>query len=163
MATIKSKKNSNFNFEIKTYLDLAKHVKTKTNIFISQSAIEHFHYDLKYFKQIKDFIDLTKQNIIQIHLFPSPACLWLYLFHGYRQYNLNSILKILKIFRNNNCYFKLFCLGGNGCNMQHFKSITIPFFFQKCFQNKPKKYFKNLKKNVLNDINYYLKIQVFMH
>ena len=147
-----NQKNPLFDFKNETNLDLSKTLKSNTNIFISQSAIEHFQYDLEYFRQIKEFINLTKKNIIQIHLFPSPACLWLYLFHGYRQYNLNSILKILKLFRTNNCYFKLFCLGGNRCNMQHFKSITIPhFLFKNFFKVNKNKYFKNLKKNILND------------
>jgi len=147
-----TQEHSFIDFKNQTYLNVCKSAKSKTNIFISQSAIEHFQYDLQYFQEIKKFINASKNNTIQIHLFPSPACLWLYLFHGFRQYNLNSILKILKIYKNENCYFKIYPLGGTNCNLQHFKSISIPHFILRDFIKLNKKnYFKNLKKNILKD------------
>ena len=79
--------------------NISEFVDKETNLFITQSAIEHFNYDLEYFQQIKKFIDKNKTNIIQIHLFPSPACLWLYLFHGVRQYNFRAIMQIIDIFK----------------------------------------------------------------
>ena len=60
--------------------NISEFIDNETNLFITQSAIEHFNYDLEYFEQIKTFIDKKQKNIIQIHLFPSPVSLWLYLF-----------------------------------------------------------------------------------
>ena len=93
-----AKKYKFIKFYKTSYLNISKLIPKKTNLFISQSAIEHFDHDLEYFSQINNFINSQNNNTIQIHLFPSPACLWLYLFHGFRQYNFNSILKIIKIF-----------------------------------------------------------------
>lgn len=135
-----------------SYLNIYKFIPKKTNIFISQSAIEHFHYDLEYFNQINKFIKSKKKNIIQIHLFPSPACLWLYLFHGFRQYNLRSILEIIDIFKNSTTYFKIYLLGGENSNKLHFKAITIPhFLFRDTFKFNKKKYFRDLAKSIQKD------------
>ena len=106
-------------------------IDNKTNLFITQSAIEHFSYDLEYFQQIKTFIDKKKTNIIQIHLFPSPVCLWLYCFHGIRQYNFRSIMQIIDILKSTNSYFRIYPLGGNSSNVFHFFNITIPLLLKK--------------------------------
>ena len=69
-------------------LDVIPH---KTNFIMSQSAIEHFENDLLYFKQIKNFIDKTNNNTVQVHIFPSAACLKLSLWHGVRQYTPRTV------------------------------------------------------------------------
>ena len=127
------------------------------NLFITQSAIEHFNHDLKYFQQIKTFVDKKQTNIIQIHLFPSPVCLWLYLLHGVRQYNFKSILKIVDIFKSTNSYFRIFPLGGNYSNTFHFFNITIPNLFNIFFKNRwhlnfNTQYKEKLKKAVVQDL-----------
>lgn len=132
--------------------NISKFVDKDTNLFITQSAIEHFNYDLEYFSQIKSFIENKQRNIIQIHLFPSPVCLWLYLFHGVRQYNFKSILKIVAIFKSTNSYFRIYPLGGNYSNIFHFFHITIPHIFKKLNLKANKKYNENLKKTVLQDL-----------
>ena len=127
-------------------------IPKNTNFIMTQSAIEHFSKDLEYFYQIKDFIEEGKRNIIQIHLFPSPACLWLYLFHGYRQYNLNSINKIIKIFKEQKCYYKIFPLGGNKLNQLHFRFITIPSLLKKRINLKSNNYKNFLKRYMQYEI-----------
>jgi len=102
--------------------NIGKYLKNK-NLIITQSAVEHFKYDLEFFKNIKKKLP-TKKEVIQIHIFPSYGCLFTYLFHGYRHYNLNSISKITKIF-DKNCHFKLFYLGSSSLNWFHFKNITL--------------------------------------
>lgn len=147
-----SEKYSFTSFIKTSYLDINKFIPNGTNLFISQSAIEHFRYDLKYFNQINEYINLKKINTIQIHLFPAPACLWLYIFHGFRQYNFNSILKIINIFKGPNTYFKIYLLGGPNSNNLHFKSITIPHFvFRDIFKVNKVKYLRNLKKSIYKD------------
>ncbi|MFC1736204.1 hypothetical protein ACFL1X_08805 [Candidatus Hydrogenedentota bacterium] len=103
----------------------------RTIFFMSQSAIEHFENDLLYFSQIKSFIDTTNNNTIQIHMFPSAACLRLYRFHGVRQYTPRTVSKIAKLFKSPNTYSILFRLGGANCNNLHYKFITYPLLCKK--------------------------------
>lgn len=95
-----------------------------TNLFISQSAIEHFPEDLTYFRQLRDFITAYPHPILQIHLFPSAACLRLYRFHGVRQYTARTVSMIAQIFSQSTC--TLFELGGPNCNKLHWEYITQP-------------------------------------
>ena len=132
--------------------NISEFVDKETNLFITQSAIEHFNYDLEYFQQIKKFIDKNKTNIIQIHLFPSPACLWLYLFHGVRQYNFRAIMQIIDIFKSTNSYFRIYPLGGNSSNLFHFLNITIPSLFKKWNIVSNDKYTEKLKSSVSRDL-----------
>ena len=132
--------------------NISEFVDKETNLFITQSAIEHFNYDLEYFQQIKKFIDKNKTNIIQIHLFPSPACLWLYLFHGVRQYNFRAIMQIIDIFKSTNSYFRSYPLGGNSSNLFHFLNITIPSLFKKWNIESNDKYTEKLKSSVSRDL-----------
>ena len=127
-------------------------IDKETNLFITQSAIEHFNYDLEYFQQIKTFIDKTKKNIIQIHLFPSPVCLWLYLFHGVRQYNFRAIMQIIDIFKSTNSYFRIYPLGGNSSNLFHFLNITIPSLFKIWNVESNDQYTEKLKNSVSKDL-----------
>lgn len=106
--------------------DILDMIPNKTNFFMSQSAIEHFEDDLLYFKQIRNFIDKTNNNTIQIHLFPSAACLKLYLWHGVRQYTPRTISTIVQLFDSPNTYSILFRIGGTNCNNLHYRFITYP-------------------------------------
>jgi len=80
--------------------DIASMLDTfKPNLIISQSAIEHFSDDLNFFTSISEYCNSSTNSIIQIHMIPSPACLPLYLHHGYRQYcsiNINRIIEKLR-------------------------------------------------------------------
>lgn len=120
------KKYKFLSFEESSSSNVEKLFKKDSNLLITQSAIEHFDKDLEYFYQIRNLIKKSKNNILQIHLFPSPACLWLYLFHGIRQYNINSINKIVSIFNNTKSYIRIYPLGGDQLNKVHFRNITFP-------------------------------------
>ena len=132
--------------------NISEFIDKETNLFITQSAIEHFNYDLEYFQQIKKFIDKNKTNTIQIHLFPSPVCLWLYLLHGVRQYNFRAIMQIIDIFKSTNSYFRIYPLGGNSSNLFHFLNITIPSLFKKWNEECNDQYTKKLKNAVSRDL-----------
>lgn len=95
------------------------------NFFVSQSALEHIRYDLKYFKYLQEYIEERQAPILQIHMIPSASCLFLYLLHGYRQYTRRSVGKISEIF-GDRCRIHLFRLGGASCNWLHFVKITLP-------------------------------------
>ena len=147
------KENSFIKLKQDSSSNIKNNIPQNTNLFMSQSAIEHFNFDLKYFNQLKCFINNSNKNIIQIHLFPSPACLWLYLYHGVRQYNLNSILKIINIFSTTKSYFRIYPLGGKSSNNLHFNFITKPhFFLRKDFKLNTNVYQEYLKKSILNDL-----------
>jgi SAM-dependent methyltransferase len=101
-------------------------VPQETNLFITQSAVEHFENDLSFFEQINHFIKESSNNVIQIHLFPSAACLKLYPLHGVRQYTHRTISKIASVFNSVNSYAILFELGGKNSYRLHYQFITKP-------------------------------------
>ena len=134
-------------------------IPLNTNVFVTQSAIEHFKYDIEYFRQLKNFIKKNKRNTVQIHIFPAPPSLWIYLLHGFRQYNFRSISKIINIFddHDNKSYSTLFKLGGNASNLVHLKYVTYPKIIKtagiKSFRDlNPKKYFEIAKNSILKDL-----------
>ena len=104
--------------------DILKIIPDKTNFFMSQSAIEHIKYDLRYFHAVKKYCDSVDFPVTQVHVFPGPASLKLYLYHGYRQYGISSIAKIAKIFPNEK--IKLVRMCGDACNDLHYERITKP-------------------------------------
>ena len=109
---------------------VGKHLPEKANLFISQSAIEHFDDDLVFFSTLKNFILKNKRPTVQIHLFPSAACLLLYLLHGVRQYTPRTISQITQLFRPFS-YAVLYRLGGKACNRLHYDFITWPLLIKK--------------------------------
>jgi len=117
------KLNKKRSFLVADSKNVLKFIPRKTNLFVSQSAIEHFEEDLVYFEQIRDFVLKNNKPAIQIHLFPSAACLWLYLFHGVKQYTPRTISKITRLF-NDFSYAVLYELGGRNCNRLHWEFIT---------------------------------------
>ena len=134
-------------------------IPLNTNVFITQSAIEHFKYDIEYFRQLKNFIKRNKRNTVQIHIFPAPPSLWIYLLHGFRQYNFRSISKIINIFDDydNKSYATLFKLGGNASNLVHLKHVTFPKIIKtagiKSLRDlNPNKYFAIAKNSILKDL-----------
>ena len=131
-------------------------IPRSTNFIITQSAIEHFDYDLDYFRQIKRYIEKSGKNIIQVHLFPTPPSLWLYLHHGVRQYNMRSIYKIIDIFNSIRSYSVIYPLGGRHSFNFHMKNVTIPDYFLKRIPTYRElnvdKYFSGAKISIEKDI-----------
>lgn len=119
------KENPEFKFIESTSSDILALIPQNTNLFITQSAIEHFDEDLLFFKQIFDFINKNKKPIIQIHNFPAAATLPLYLFHGVRQYTPRTISKITRLYRGRTKIY-LYGLGGRAGKRIQFKYFTWP-------------------------------------
>lgn len=122
-AELKNKYPS-FNFIESTSSDILELIPKETNLFVTQSAIEHFDEDIKFFEQINTFINSSERPIIQIHNFPARAILPLYLFHGLRQYTPRTISKITRIFNNSSIY--LYGLGGRVSKLIQWKYFTWP-------------------------------------
>ncbi len=133
--------------------DLGRYISPETNLFISQSAIEHMACDLYYFKQIRDFIRSGKKSVMQAHLFPSSACRTLYGYHGIRQYTPRTVSKIVKLFKEFSCSV-LFGLGGDNCNRLHYEFITGPRRSGKgdMREHNPDEYDKRLLTAIKNDM-----------
>lgn len=97
---------------------------SRENLIITQSALEHFDQDLRFFESIGNYAEKRDFPIVSIHLFPSPMCLFTFLFHGIRQYNRRSILKLIR-----SCgvpqIVNLYILGGLRSNLFHLVQITL--------------------------------------
>jgi len=120
----------NFSFHKLDSANISDYIPDDTNLFISQSSIEHFKNDLTYFKHIREFVRRTSKSVMQIHLFPSRACLKLHWLHGVRQYTPRTISFITRLFQDCS-YSMLYRMGGSECNKLHWEMITKPMFFQK--------------------------------
>jgi len=108
------------------------------NLIMSRSCLEHVDEDLTYFECIRNYIELTGQNTLQIHVVPSAAGNLLFLTHGVRQYTPRKISMITRLF-NPFSYSVLYLLGGDSCNRLHFNKITRPVIFWKPFPRRLRK------------------------
>ena len=108
--------------------DLSFALGQDVNMIISQSSLEHVEEDLSLFGQIAGHIKAKMIPTLQVHVFPSPVCLILYLTHGIRQYTRRTISKITRLF-DDESRFILFGLGGRNCFNLHWKTITKPRLF----------------------------------
>jgi hypothetical protein len=93
------------------------------NFLFTQSALEHFEFDLDLFSRITKNQKNTKMPLIQVHVFPSGPCLRTFLWHGIRQYNFRTIRKIIEIAQPETKPI-LISLGGPNTNNFHWRSIT---------------------------------------
>ena len=90
----------------------------KFNMVISNTTLEHIKNDALAVKKSKE---LVKKGGVQIHIVPAFWSLFLYLLHGYRQYNPR---RIKKLFEGQD--YEVFRLGGLFSFLLHFFWITIP-------------------------------------
>ena len=133
------------------------YIDKKTNFVISQSSLEHIEED-KYVleKTTKKLIE-NKIPFIQIHMVPASLCLWLYLWHGYRQYskkNLSNISNELK--KNFDVNTFIVPIGGKLSFWTHFKYVTLPIYIKKILMNDQLyKWYskKNIQKKIIKNIS----------
>lgn len=158
-----SQKYPNFRLLESRSSDISQLIPEGTNLFITQSAIEHFDEDIRFFEQINDYIKNTNKPVIQIHIFPAGATLPLYIFHGFRQYVLRTISKITKIFNSSSKIF-LYGLGGSSGKKLQWKYFTWPVLILRKF-SKPTfdvdLYEKELKSAIEHDCNRNNKSPIF--
>jgi len=146
------KKYPNFRFIESRSTNIRSLIPPDTNLFITQSAIEHFGEDLLFFEQISEYIEKSLRPVIQVHIFPAARALPLYLFHGVRQYTPRTISQITRMFDASN--FTLFGLGGKAGGRVHWKYFTWPMLVlrQKArWSDDPVSYEKAVRKAIESD------------
>lgn len=109
--------------------DISSLIPPGTNLFVTQSAIEHFDHDLSFFEQIRKYVEQVDYPVIQIHNFPAKAVLPLYLFHGIRQYTPRTVSKITRLFRDAKLF--LYGLGGEAAKKVQWKHFTWPLLLKR--------------------------------
>ncbi len=158
-----SQKYPNFHLLESKSSDISPLIPKGANLFITQSAIEHFDEDVRFFEQINNHVKNTNKPVIQVHIFPAGASLPLYIFHGIRQYVPRTISKITKLFNNSSSFF-LFGLGGKSGKKLQWKYFTWPVLISRKF-SKPTfdvdLYEKELKLAVEHDFNRKNKSPIF--
>jgi SAM-dependent methyltransferase len=87
------------------------------NLIFSFSALEHIDRDDVLITRLSGFV---KPEGAQVHVVPAAAGLFIYLWHGYRQYTPADLEK--RFGRN----IEIFRLGGVGSLLVHFIAITVP-------------------------------------
>ena len=123
-------KNKAFPKKYNHILDSAENAHTHLdgkNVVISQSSLEHHEFDKKTLISITNSLRAKKKPFIQFHLVPASSSLWLYLWHGWRQYserNLNLIAR--EINQQKDLQVQIVPLGGWRCFLVHLARITIP-------------------------------------
>ena len=146
-----------FNYICSKAESVSQYITKKINFVISQSALEHIEKDTFVIEEITKKLCKNNTPFIQIHMVPASKCLWLYLWHGYRQYskkNLSNILNQLKKKVNvNTCIIPL---GGNNSFWTHLRYITLPDFFKKIIlKDKTFKWCnqKNVDEKIIKSVN----------
>jgi hypothetical protein len=90
-------------------------------------------------------------------MIPANKCLWLYLWHGYRQYSKkNLVTKIDQLKKNFNIKTSITPIGGNISFWTHIRYITIPIYFKKfILRDKFFKWYdqKNVEKKIIKSVN----------
>lgn len=125
-------KHKNWPIQFTHHLDDAvnstKYFTSNTNFIVSQSSLEHIREDLESLINITGYFLSNKRRFIQIHLIPAKSSLFLYLWHGWRQYSKNNLSLIYsKLYKlDNNIDVFAIPLGGKNCFKAHFINITIP-------------------------------------
>ncbi len=89
----------------------------KFDVVYTNSALEHIPFDPEFPNKISNWL---KPKGIQVHIVPAPAALFLYLWHGWRQYSLR---KIEEDFRDSNV--QVFPIGGLFTSALQFFLITF--------------------------------------
>ncbi len=156
------KKNPKFKFIESSSSDISKLIPPETNLFVTQSAIEHFDEDLGFFEQIREYISKGHKPVIQIHNFPARAILPLYLFHGVRQYTPRTVSKITRLF--NNSKFYLYGLGGEAGKKMQWKYFTWPLLILRRkakWSEDVRKYNADIVKAIMHDIEHPSRSPIF--
>lgn len=153
------KKLQNKTFLYKKFdgVNFKKITNKNNNLFLSQSCLEHVMYDLKYFDEVINISKKSKKKSIMIHCLPSSFCLFTYLTHGFRQYNVENLNKISKIIGYDNSF--VIKLGNFELNLEHLKKTTLPLIFKN--QNLMKKQSKIYYKKINSKIIYNRKSSLF--
>lgn len=137
--------------------EVYKYINLNSNFIISQSALEHIEKDTFVLEEITKKLIENQKPFVQIHMVPASICLWLYLWHGYRQYSKKNLSTISDQLKNKfNINLSIVPVGGSNSFWTHLKYITIPVYFKKFILNdKQFKWFdqKIVEEKIIESIN----------
>jgi SAM-dependent methyltransferase len=123
------------------------------NLIISQSSMEHIENDLEYFRNIHKYTQGKTDPVIQIHLIPASEALYIYPFHGIRQYTIRKISKITRLFDEHSSFY-LYALGGKNTNTIHKDYIgNLVHRIKDKRKNMPKKYATECLEAIRKDLS----------
>ncbi len=149
----RNNKNKKFSYKKFDGKNFKKIINKNNNLFLSQSCLEHVKYDLDFIKEIVKTSKKSKTKSLMIHCVPSPFCLFTYLTHGYRQYNVANINKFSKIIGSENVF--VIKLGGLQFNIDHLRKTTLPLIFKdkNLMLKQNKDYYKRLNSKLIKKQN----------
>ena len=126
-------KNEKFPDEFNHIIDRAEnahnHLKNH-NLIVSQSALEHIEGDMDVLTNITQVLCDRGKPFVQIHLVPASASLYLYLWHGFRQYSEKNLGLISeRLTSSYEVKVTIIPLGGWRSFITHFTQITLPYLY----------------------------------
>ena len=136
--------------------NISQYINKKINFVTSQSSLEHIEKDILVIEELTKKLTENKEPFIQIHMLPASKALWLYLFHGYRQYSKKNLANITsnlqKKFQVNS---SIVPIGGSNSFWTHLKFITLPVFAKILIKDKNFRWYnqKNIEKKIINSIS----------
>ena len=102
------------------------------NFIFSQSSLEHIKNDSEVLFNTTKILSESKKKFISIHLIPAKSSLFLYAWHGWRQYSLRNINKIAcDLMRLSNVSVYAIPLGGPESFKAHIKYTFANKIFAK--------------------------------
>lgn len=109
--------------------DAVSHLDKDMNLVISQSALEHIEHDLIVVRSLTARFVRQKKSFMQIHLVPGASSLWLYLWHGWRQYSKRRLSQWGFELKNEfDANIAIVPIGGIRCFAVHLICVTLPVY-----------------------------------
>ena len=104
----------------------AKYLNGDTNFIFSQSALEHIEKDVECLVGVTSNLLKNQRPFVQLHFVPAPSGLWLYLWHGWRQYSVRNLCALNDILSKlGPLNIHATPLGGARSFFTHLFSITV--------------------------------------
>ena len=136
--------------------NISKYINKNINFVTSQSSLEHIEHDTLVLKDLTKKLNDNNLPFIQIHMLPASSALWLYLWHGYRQYSKKNIANLInEIKKDNDIEASLIPIGGSNSFWTHLRYITLPVYTRILLRKKNFQWSldKSVNKKIINSIS----------